>query len=362
MATFDTTFWARTDSNSANNPAINLKGISGPNGLPAIQITFQPTSGGGGDLTLDPNGGSADPDTVVVIGTQTYNFIFEFAGTLPSNNSSVPDQFEPVPPDPGALVYVVTVIGYPSTGQTTRLFFLPEEDPSAAIMNSFGTGAIRLQNVDPVNPPPPVCFVKGTVVETATGPSKVEDLKLGDLLCGQDGSVVPVVWAASTTKSWPGSAETHRPIHIRAGAIDNGVPSADLAVSPQHHILVSGPIVRQMFGEDEVLAPAKGLTGLPGVRVMQGKKSVEYYHVMLERHEIIMAHGVATESFYPGPTAVRMLTPAQRVSLYAAVPALKDDPENGYGPTARKKITRRQAEELVRAMLAERKAKAVAAE
>ena len=95
---------------------------------------------------------------------------------------------------------------------------------------------------------------------------------------------------------------------------------------------------------------------------MQGKKSVEYYHIMFAQHEIINAHGVQTESFYPGQTAVSMLSAAQRASLFAVVPALKTDPENGYGPTARKKITRRQAEELVQAMLAARKSKAIAAE
>ncbi len=95
---------------------------------------------------------------------------------------------------------------------------------------------------------------------------------------------------------------------------------------------------------------------------MEGKRAVDYVHIMLESHEIIMAHGVATESFYPGPNAVRMLTPAQRASLYGVVPALKTDPENGYGPTARKKITRREAEKLVAAILADRKAKAIAAE
>ncbi|MDP2606567.1 MAG: hypothetical protein Q8S00_28850, partial [Deltaproteobacteria bacterium] len=50
------TFWARTDSNSANNPALNLTGD------PATQITFVP-SGSNGDIFLEYNGGAPDPDT-----------------------------------------------------------------------------------------------------------------------------------------------------------------------------------------------------------------------------------------------------------------------------------------------------------
>ena len=110
-----------------------------------------------------------------------------------------------------------------------------------------------------------------------------------------------------------------------------------------------------MFGTDEVLAPAKGLTGLAGIRVMSGKKSAEYFHLMTAQHQILSAHGVESESFYPGPTAVKMLNTGQRASLFAVVPALRDDPENGYGPTARKRITRKQAEQLVDAMKAETK-------
>ena len=63
-------FFARTDSNSANNPALNLTGD------PAIEITFlaQTISGDSGDLLLESDAGGPDPDTVVEIGGQTYSF------------------------------------------------------------------------------------------------------------------------------------------------------------------------------------------------------------------------------------------------------------------------------------------------
>ena len=351
----DSTFWARTDSNSANNPALNLVGVNGGNGKPAVEITFQP-SGSGGDLTLDENGGAVDSNTVVVIGGVTYNFSFELSGTLPESNSSVPDQFEASGATPGEVVYIVTVVDYPAVGETTRLAFLPEADPTEAEMNSFGNGAIRLQSVTTVTPPP-VCFLSGTLIQTPSGPVAVDDLQSGDLVMTVDGGSQPLAWATSSLHTWPGSDEKHKPILIKQGAFGPDLPSSDLSVSPQHHIVMKGKLCVALFGADEVLAPAKGLTGLAGVRVMAGKKAAEYFHLMMAQHEILIAQGVETESFYPGPTSLQMMSAGQRASLLAVVPTLRDDPENGYGPTARKKITRRQAEQLVEAMKNEAKEK-----
>lgn len=92
---------ARTDSNTANNAALNLTRINGPNGELAVEIRFEPISGGDGDLTLD---GAEDVNTVVFINNVQYTFSFELSGTLPASNRSVPDQFEPVPPDAGSVV------------------------------------------------------------------------------------------------------------------------------------------------------------------------------------------------------------------------------------------------------------------
>lgn len=46
---------------------------------------------------------------------------------------------------------------------------------------------------------------------------------------------------------------------------------------------------------------AKALTRLPRVRSMTGKKSVEYIHFAIDRHEVVIANGVRTESCYMGP-------------------------------------------------------------
>lgn len=65
-----TTFWARGDNNTANNPALN------PTGGPALNISFVPSETNG-DTLLDYNMGDVDPDTLVEIGGPLISSVFK---------------------------------------------------------------------------------------------------------------------------------------------------------------------------------------------------------------------------------------------------------------------------------------------
>ncbi|WP_425435155.1 Hint domain-containing protein [Litoreibacter ascidiaceicola] len=80
-----------------------------------------------------------------------------------------------------------------------------------------------------------------------------------------------------------------------------------MVVSPQHGILAS-----LQEGSPDVFVRAIQLARLPGgkVRVAQGIRQLTYVHLLLPRHEIIYANGVATESFYPGPQSIQTLAPS----------------------------------------------------
>ena len=323
------TFWARTDSNSANNPALNLTGD------PAIEITFVP-SGINGDILLEYSGGGVDPDTQVQIDGVDYDFVFELSADLPTLNKDgaqqVPDQFE------GTVTYLITVQDYPTTGETTRLTFLPEETATQAEMDDFGNGAIDLQNIDTTTPGV-VCFASGTRLETPDGARAIETLKVGDHVATVDFGPLPIVWISSSVHVWPGSGEQALPVLISAGALGERQPLRDIVVSPQHRVLLSSPTAELQTGSPDVLVPASGLTSLPGIRQMKGKRRIAYYHILLERHAILKAEGLASESFYPGPTAMQMLRPDQRQDIERHFPTLQDQGVSAYGPTVRLCLT-----------------------
>ncbi|MGJ8605509.1 MAG: Hint domain-containing protein [Marivita sp.] len=173
-----------------------------------------------------------------------------------------------------------------------------------------------------------VCFVAGTQINTPDGPCAVEDLKSGDLVWTKDSGALPVLFTHRSCHEWDKASHKDKPILIQKGAVNGRLPHRNLKVSPQHRILVNDPET-----SEEVLVPAKALTGLRGVRQMSGCRSVEYYHVVLDRHAVIDAEGVAAESFYPGPMSLQSLPITQRALLLPHLLCVAATQEvKGYAP------------------------------
>ncbi|HRM76542.1 MAG TPA: Hint domain-containing protein, partial [Paracoccus sp. (in: a-proteobacteria)] len=127
-------------------------------------------------------------------------------------------------------------------------------------------------------------------------------------------------------------------ICIARGALQN---DAELWLSPQHRVLISGPKARMLFGEDEALVPAKGLVNDRDILVKAGGM-VEYFHILLDQHEVIFANGIPVESLYLGAQALKGLERAAREEVLALFPEL----EQGQVPdAARPFLTVRQGRE-----------------
>ena len=194
----------------------------------------------------------------------------------------------------------------------------------------------------------PVCYAPGTLILTPGGEVPVEKLTVGDLVVTADHGPQMLIWIGKTRHEFAPGPHKHKPIEIKAGALGNGLPRRRLIVSPQHRMLMQGQVVQEMFDEAEVLALAKGLVELPDVRAMNGMREITYYSLLCERHEVIKAEGAWSESFYPGPTALKMISPLMRCQVEALLPALRTDPETGYGPKARRVLSRTETVALAR--------------
>ena len=174
-----------------------------------------------------------------------------------------------------------------------------------------------------------ICVTRGTRIATPSGPVPVEDLRIGDKVLTADGRPEPIRWVGARRIHEDELARTPslRPVRIGAGAFGPGRPACDLRVSPQHRILVTGWRAQLFFGEDAVLAPAKGLVDDDRVQVDHAIREVEYFHLLFDRHEVILTEGLPTESFFPGTHSLRELDIAAREELLALFPEL--DPVRG---------------------------------
>ena len=159
-------------------------------------------------------------------------------------------------------------------------------DTSVSVAASNTTYSTTVSNTDP-NAYSPPCFAAGTMILTPQGETAVEALRVGDVVVTLSGVHERVIWVGSrfVDIARHPQPETVRPIRIRADAFDQGAPSRDLFVSPDHAIHVDG-----------VLIPAKYLVNGSSVTV-SGQASVTYHHIELDRHEVVFANALPAETY-----------------------------------------------------------------
>ena len=168
------------------------------------------------------------------------------------------------------------------------------------------------------------CFTRGTLIATPKGHVAIETLAEGDLVMTRDRGAQPIRWIGSAELDAQAlhANPKMQPIRIRAGALGQGLPTQDLLVSPQHRVLLRSRIAAKMFGADEVLVAAKQLLQIDGIDIAVDETQVEYFHMLFDRHEIVISNGAETESLYPGPEALKSVGPEALEEIYAIFPEL----------------------------------------
>ncbi len=132
------------------------------------------------------------------------------------------------------------------------------------------------------------CFASGTRIETEAGPVPVENLREGDYVrLAREDAFVPVVWMGHRTVDCARHPrpDAVMPVRVRAGAFGPGQPARDLILSPDHAVFADG-----------VLIPVRHL--LNGATIVrETRATITYWHVELERHDVLLAEGLPCESY-----------------------------------------------------------------
>lgn len=282
-----------------------------------------------------------DSVTMFATGTQTINVLGNDQSA--SGNALVITQINGVPVVAGQTVVLpsgqqirlnadgtFTITG---DGQTENTSF------TYTVSNAHGNGN-GVTDTAIVNLTQIPCFVAGTLIGTPGGPRRVEGLTPGDLVLTVDDGAQPLRWIGRRTVPATGN---FAPIRIAAGAFgDHGT----LLVSPQHRVLLRDAMAELLFGEDEVLVAAKDLLNHDGVCRVEGGQ-VEYVHLLFDRHQVIWAEGLPTESFLPGPQMSHSFDGAVLQELVTLFPELDPMTGHGYGPAARRMLRGYEAQLLL---------------
>ena len=244
----------------------------------------------------------------------------------------------------GRKTYSITLIDLAQTARPLLLFLgdLPPKDQDLWVTECLDQGKRAAPTLR--TDPGVICFAKGTLLRTPTGPKAVETLAPGDLIETRDAGAQPVVWVGHRRVSGARlhALPTLRPIRLRTGALGFEQPSPDLIVSPQHRILVRGAMAEALFNTDEVLVAACDMVNDRTVTVEHSAREVVYYHVMLPAHHLVWANGVACDTFHPAHAPLDALPDEQRRTLTAADPQSAHDPFS-FGEPARRMLSNGEA-------------------
>jgi hypothetical protein len=199
------------------------------------------------------------------------------------------------------LAYLVsgsTVTATPTTNGSNTVVTVTSGSSSEAFIFAgayssgfFALGADASGDVELTATSDTPCFAAGTRLLGMEGEMLVEDVKPGDVLVTvRDGGPLSqeVIWTGQRMVNLARHPDPKavRPVRIIAGAFAPGLPERDLRLSPDHAVYVDGCL----------FTAASLINGVTIYQEMDVAR-VTYHHVELASHDVVLAEGLAVESF-----------------------------------------------------------------
>lgn len=263
-------------------------------------------------------------------------------GNLDTGGGSDTADYLIVPSQPFTGFYYVAPNGQSyaiyASGSALGDYFIPYNAADydlLANMPSSGSTTQQAENFSPTGNP--VCFLADSMIATPGGERRIQDLESGELILASCGKTIEIKWIGRQTVSTRfGPAERLMPVRFAAGALGEGVPSADLTVTADHGMLVDGVICHA-----GALVNGTTITRVP---LAEMGETYVVYHIETEEHEIILANGASAETFIDNVSRRVFDNFAEFEALYGDVPEMAELPY----PRA---MSARQVPERIRAKL-----------
>ena len=115
----------------------------------------------------------------------------------------------------------------------------------------------------------------------------MEDLAPGDRASARFAGIAPIKWIGHRHVDCARHPDPRSvwPVRIKQGAFADELPCRDLLVSPDHAVYCCGNLI-----------PARRLVN--GASIVQERRDeAVYYHVELDRHDLLLAEGLLVESY-----------------------------------------------------------------
>lgn len=206
---------------------------------------------------------------------------------------------------------------------------------------SHETGDVQLSDITPV------AFTRGTKITMGDGRQlPVEELKIGDRILTRDRGAQPVRWIGQRTVRAIGA---YAPVVISKGTLAN---ASNMIVSQYQRLFIyqSGP--ERLAERAEILVRARDLVDEDAVYVRPGG-FVEYFHIVMDRHDIIYAECIPTESLLMDESALGRLPVELAREVAGSLPEMQHSPHFGHEPAG--DMVGRIGQHLLRPVATQRK-------
>ena len=157
------------------------------------------------------------------------------------------------------------------------------------------------------------CFTRDAQVMTEQGAVAVADLRAGARVLTRDNGLQELRWIGQRRFGWQmlGLNPLLRPVRLAGSALGHDLPETEITVSPNHRLLANTPALG-VTGEQLVMA--RDLIGLAGVS-HSDCSDVTYFQLLFDRHELVLANGIWSESFRPTQANIAALSAQSRAEL-----------------------------------------------
>lgn len=222
----------------------------------------------------------------------------------------------------GDTVDLLLIAILPAHGAEGELVFLPlapieRKDSYTLIDIHEDPGEVRLSDITSV------AFTRGTMITLGDGRQcPVEQLQPGDVVLTRDNGPRPVRWIGTRTVRAVGP---YAPVVIPKDTLGN---FDDLIVSQHQRLFVYQRGRDRLTDTAEMLVKAASLVDEENVFIRSGG-FVDYFHIVLDQHEIIYAECIPTESLLINDRTLGQM-PAELVEeVSTRLPSLSHRPHIG---------------------------------
>jgi len=184
------------------------------------------------------------------------------------------------------------------------------------------------------------CFLKGTKILALQGERLIEDLRIGDLVSTISGDPKPIKWIGRMRVDRRALRDAAQaPVKVARGAFNGVLPHSDLYVSYRHRLLING-----------LLIPAGNLINGKSITKAESTNSdsLEYFHIELERHDVLFANGAPAETLEGDASREDFDNFDEYVALYGGTLTVQAP----YAPIAARNNTRQALTSHLRGALA----------